>query len=139
MSLDVLSARSLSVRPRILDLHRPHSYNFNGRSVTHSDREPISVDRRSRRWLIANTRLLAHQVEIYFSVVQRKVLTPNDFADLAEVQSRLAAFGRRYEQTAAPSSGSSPAAISPSCRTARRQARLQDRGLRLEYVIGITV
>jgi len=43
-----------------------------------------------------------NQVEIYFSVVQRKVLTPNDFTDLAEVESRLAAFERRYEQTAEP-------------------------------------
>ena len=44
-----------------------------------------------------------NQVEIYFSVVQRKVLTPNDFADLADVGSRLAAFERRhYEQAAAP-------------------------------------
>ncbi len=43
-----------------------------------------------------------NQVEIYFSVVQRKVLTPNDFADLGEVESRLAAFERRYEETATP-------------------------------------
>ena len=41
-------------------------------------------------------------MEIYFSVVQRKVLTPNDFADLGEVESRLAGFERRYEQAAAP-------------------------------------
>ena len=43
-----------------------------------------------------------NQVEIYFSVVQRKVLTPNDFTDVAEVESRLVAFERRYEQTAEP-------------------------------------
>ena len=41
-------------------------------------------------------------MEIYFSVIQRKVLTPNDFADLAEVEARLLAFERRYEQTATP-------------------------------------
>jgi hypothetical protein len=35
-----------------------------------------------------------NQVEIYFSMVQRKVLTPNDFADLAEVEVRL----RLYEE-----------------------------------------
>jgi hypothetical protein len=40
--------------------------------------------------------------ELYFSIVQRKVLTPNDFTDLAEVQQRLLGFQRRYEQTAAP-------------------------------------
>jgi hypothetical protein len=41
-------------------------------------------------------------VEIYFSVVQRKVLTPNDFRDLLEVERRLLGFQRRYEQTAVP-------------------------------------
>jgi DDE superfamily endonuclease len=35
-----------------------------------------------------------NQVEIYFSMVQRKVLTPNDFADLDEVEERL----RLYEE-----------------------------------------
>jgi len=30
-----------------------------------------------------------NQVEIYFSIVQRKVLTPNDFASLTEVEQRL--------------------------------------------------
>ena len=35
-----------------------------------------------------------NQVEIYFSLVQRKVLTPNDFADLAAVGRRL----RLYEE-----------------------------------------
>jgi transposase len=43
-----------------------------------------------------------NQIEIYFSVVQRKVLTPNDFLDLAEVEQRLLGFQRRYEQTAVP-------------------------------------
>ena len=30
------------------------------------------------------------------------MLTPNDFSDLAEVESRLLAFERRYEATAVP-------------------------------------
>jgi hypothetical protein len=34
-----------------------------------------------------------NQVEIYFSIIQRKVLTPNDFASLVEVEERL----RLYE------------------------------------------
>ena len=38
---------------------------------------------------------------MYFSIIQRKVLSPNDFEDLAEVASRLAAFERRYEEEAA--------------------------------------
>jgi transposase len=43
-----------------------------------------------------------NQIEIYFSVVQRKVLTPNDFLDLAEVEQRLLGFQRRYQQAAVP-------------------------------------
>ena len=43
-----------------------------------------------------------NQVEIYLSICQRKVLTPNDFADLAAVEQRLLAFQRRYEQAATP-------------------------------------
>ncbi|MET9473039.1 IS630 family transposase [Streptomyces sp. NPDC002922] len=43
-----------------------------------------------------------NQVEIYFSVVQRKVVSPNDFSDLAQVRDRLRAFGDRYNATAQP-------------------------------------
>jgi hypothetical protein len=42
------------------------------------------------------------QVEIFFSVVQRSVLTPNDFQSLAEIEDRLLNFQTRYEQTARP-------------------------------------
>jgi hypothetical protein len=43
-----------------------------------------------------------NQIEIYFSIVQRKVLTPNDFADLAAVAERLRAFAALYNDTAVP-------------------------------------
>jgi hypothetical protein len=43
-----------------------------------------------------------NQIEIFFSIVQRKVLTPNDFTDLAEVEARLLAFERHYESLAKP-------------------------------------
>jgi hypothetical protein len=43
-----------------------------------------------------------NQVEIYFSIIQRKVLQPNDFTDLAAVEQQLLAFGRHYEQVAHP-------------------------------------
>lgn len=49
-----------------------------------------------------DSRQLAHQVEIYFSIVQRKVLTPNDFSSLAELEQRLLAFQSHYEKTASP-------------------------------------
>jgi transposase len=43
-----------------------------------------------------------NQVEIYFSIVQRKVVTPNDFTSLDQVEDRLIAFERRYNETAWP-------------------------------------
>ena len=43
-----------------------------------------------------------NQIEIYFSIVQRKVLTPNDFASLAAVEARLLAFQQHYEALARP-------------------------------------
>jgi len=43
-----------------------------------------------------------NQAEIYFSIVQRKVLTPNDFTNLDTLEQQLLAFGRRYEQIATP-------------------------------------
>lgn len=42
------------------------------------------------------------QAEIYFSVVQRKVVNPNDFTDLAQIRDRLAAFEIRYNAIARP-------------------------------------
>ena len=43
-----------------------------------------------------------NQVEIYFSIVQRKALTPNDFRSLNEVEERLLGFQRYYENIATP-------------------------------------
>jgi transposase len=71
-------------------------------------RGQASIARLEGAW--ANLRLVhlpihaswLNQVELYFSVVQRKVLTPNDFLDLAEVEARLLGFQRRYQQTATP-------------------------------------
>jgi hypothetical protein len=43
-----------------------------------------------------------NQIEIYFSIVQRKTLTPNDFRSLEEVEERLLAFQGYYERIATP-------------------------------------
>jgi len=43
-----------------------------------------------------------NQIEIYFSVVQRKVLTPNDFESLTAVGERLLNFQNHYEVIARP-------------------------------------
>jgi DDE superfamily endonuclease len=73
-----------------------------------SHRGEASVRRMSELWPTAH---LVHvpihaswvnQVEIYLSIIQRKCLTPNDFHDLAQIEHRLFAFERRYEQTAKP-------------------------------------
>jgi transposase len=43
-----------------------------------------------------------NQVEIFFSIVQRKVIKPGDFADLEALTERLLAFQDRYNATAEP-------------------------------------
>jgi transposase len=43
-----------------------------------------------------------NQIEIYFSIIQRKVVNPNDIDDLAELQERLFAFQQVYQQAAKP-------------------------------------
>ena len=41
-----------------------------------------------------------NQIEIYFSIIQRKVLTPNDFPNLQAVEKRLLDFQTRYQEIA---------------------------------------
>ena len=43
-----------------------------------------------------------NQIEIYFSIVQRKVLTPNDFPGMEAIAQRLASFERYFESIAHP-------------------------------------
>jgi len=43
-----------------------------------------------------------NQVEIYFSVVQRKLITPQDFPDVEVLEQRLLAFQDRYNRSARP-------------------------------------
>ena len=73
-----------------------------------SHRGPACVERlRSAFPHIVPVHLPVHaswlnQVEIYFSIIQRKVLTPNDFSDLEAVCDRLMRFQRHYERIAEP-------------------------------------
>ena len=46
-----------------------------------------------------------NQVEIYFSIVQRKVLTPNDFSSLAELEQRLLPSSATMSGRPRPSNG----------------------------------
>jgi hypothetical protein len=43
-----------------------------------------------------------NQVEIYFSVVQRKLFMPNDFPSIDVLTHRLIAFESRYNNAAQP-------------------------------------
>jgi hypothetical protein len=43
-----------------------------------------------------------NQIEIYFSIVQRKALTPNDFKSLPELARHLMDFGQHYRTLARP-------------------------------------
>jgi len=43
-----------------------------------------------------------NQIEIVFSVIQKKVLTPNDFPGLGTLSHALLAFVHRYNRTARP-------------------------------------
>jgi len=67
-----------------------------------------SIDRMSAAWPTATlVHLPIHaswlnQVEIYFSVLQRKAINPIDFPDLDALTERILAFQDRYNQTAAP-------------------------------------
>jgi transposase len=67
-----------------------------------------SIDRMSAAWPNAHlVHLPVHaswlnQIEIVFSVIQRKVIKPAGFADLADLQDRLERFEERYNATARP-------------------------------------
>ena len=43
-----------------------------------------------------------NQIEIYFSIIQRKVLTPNDCTSLQQLEDRLAEFAQRYSALGKP-------------------------------------
>src|SRR4051794_13520869 len=71
-----------------------------------SHQGPHAVLRMGRTW---PTACLVHlpihaswlnQIEIFFSIVQRKVIKPQNFADLKELTARLLAFQDRYNTTA---------------------------------------
>jgi hypothetical protein len=73
-----------------------------------SHRGQAAIDRMRQAWPSAYlVHLPIHaswldQCEIYFSVVQRKVVSPNDFFDLDQIRGRLAAFETRYNAVAQP-------------------------------------
>jgi DDE superfamily endonuclease len=73
-----------------------------------SHRGQPAIDRLKEKWpniVLVHTPVHAswlNQIETYFSVVQRKVVTPNDFPSLDAVKDRLLGFQQRYEASAKP-------------------------------------
>jgi len=73
-----------------------------------SHRGRASVERmrlRDKRVILVHTPVHAswlNQVEIYFSIIQRKVLTPNDFANLDAIRVRLALYEELSNRTPRP-------------------------------------
>jgi hypothetical protein len=73
-----------------------------------SHRGQTCITRLQKRWptiIPVHTPVHAswlNQIEVYFSIVQRKVLTPNDFQSLAEVEDRLLRFQDHYCAAARP-------------------------------------
>ncbi len=73
-----------------------------------SHRGQASVERmlrRDKRIVLVHTPIHAswlNQVEIYFSIIQRKVLTPNDFAKLEAIRVRLALYEELSNRTPKP-------------------------------------
>jgi hypothetical protein len=67
-----------------------------------------SIERLEGEW--KNLRLIhlpvhaswLNQIELYFSIVQRTALTPNDFGSLEELRERLRGFQVRYAEIARP-------------------------------------
>ena len=89
-----------------------------------SHRGQASIERLQGRW--TNLRLIhlpvhaswLNQIEVYFSVIQRKVLTPNDFLDLAEVSSACSPSSIVTSRGRWRSTGASPKPTSTGCSTA---------------------
>jgi hypothetical protein len=73
-----------------------------------SHRGPRTEDRLRERWpqvRVVHTPIHAswlNQVELYFSIIQRKVLEPNQWRSLAELEATLRAFADRYSEIAEP-------------------------------------
>ena len=83
-----------------------HVYWIVDNGSSHNGR--CSVDRMAAAW--PNARLVhlpvhaswLNQIEVVFSIIQRKVVKPADFADLDALADRLVRFEERYNATATP-------------------------------------
>src|SRR5919109_208009 len=101
------SSRKSMTQPPYAEAERVYCIVDNGSS----HRGQRSIERFRRRYRRYPELILVHlpihaswlnQIEIYFSIVQRKVLTPNDFNNLGQVPERLLAFQRHYQTLTRP-------------------------------------
>ena len=73
-----------------------------------SHRGAAACERLRKKWpnlILVHTPVHAswlNQIEIYFSILQRKVLTPNDFKSLKELERTILAFQERFSHLAQP-------------------------------------
>lgn len=73
-----------------------------------SHRGAAARERLRKKWpnlILVHTPVHAswlNQIEIYFSILQRKVLTPNDFKSLQELERTILAFQQRFSKLAQP-------------------------------------
>jgi DDE superfamily endonuclease len=73
-----------------------------------SHRGQASIDRTAEKWpnvLLVHLPVHAswlNQIEIVFSILQRKVLSPNDLTDPGELAERIEAFEHRFNDEAHP-------------------------------------
>jgi hypothetical protein len=100
---DRLVAQVMSEEP-YRSAHRVFWIADNGSS--HRGRR--AADRLRTKWpniILVHTPVHAswlNQIEVYFSIVQRKLLTPNDFPTVAALKRDLIRFQNRYEKSATP-------------------------------------
>ncbi len=73
-----------------------------------SHRGAVARERLRKKWpnlILVHTPVHAswlNQIEIYFSILQRKVLTPNDFKSLQALERTILAFQERFSKLAQP-------------------------------------
>jgi transposase len=91
-------------RPPYADAERVF-WIVDGGSSHHPSTSPVRLQQAYPNIIVVHTPTHAswlNQIELYFSIVQRKVLTPMDLPDRTAVAARILNFQERYDRTAKP-------------------------------------
>jgi hypothetical protein len=101
-----VSRNPLNVRKKFADcIDALPMMSVNNGSSHRGDTAKRRLRQVNARIILVHTPIHANwlnQVEIYFSIIQRKVLTPNDFADLDAIRLRLAWYEELSNQRPTP-------------------------------------